>query len=205
MWLDRFNASPYGTNCWLLASDESREAVVVDPGFEPGALRVLLERAGREPVAVLATHAHVDHVGGAGDFAEDLPVFVHEADAVAFTDEAAWHAGFANPLAPVKDLRTIADGDVLRFGGFAIEVLHTPGHTPGHCCFRTDALVLSGDLVFAGAVGRSDLPNSDPAAMEASLRRFLTLPDDLPVLPGHGADTTVGRERASNPFLSGPA
>jgi hydroxyacylglutathione hydrolase len=103
----------------------------------------------------------------------------------------------------VKDLRTIADGDVLAFAGFSIEVVHTPGHTPGHCCFRTDALLFSGDLVFAGSIGRSDFPNSDPAAMQTSLRRFLTLPDELPVLPGHGPDTTVGRERISNPFLVG--
>ncbi len=202
MWLEVFNANPYGTNCWLLSADGTDEAVVVDPGFAPASLRRILLAAGKEPVAAIATHAHLDHAGEAGDFAEDLPLFVHEADAVAFTEEAAWHAGFPNPLAPVKDLRAVADGDVLRFAGFAIEVMHTPGHTPGHCCLRTDALVCSGDLVFAGSVGRSDFPNSDPDAMRASLQRFLTLPDDLPVLPGHGPDTTVGRERVSNPFLA---
>jgi hydroxyacylglutathione hydrolase len=201
MWLEVFNANPYGTNCWLLSADGSEDAVVVDPGFEPAALQRLLLAAGKEPVAVIATHAHLDHAGEAGDFAGDLPVFVHEADAVAFTDEAAWRAGFENPLAPVKDLRTVADGDVLRFAGFAIEVMHTPGHTPGHCALRTDAVLFSGDLVFAGSIGRADFPNSDPSAMRDSLQRFLTLPDELPVLPGHGPDTTVGRERASNPFL----
>lgn len=203
MWLEVFNANPYGTNCWMLSADGSDDAVVVDPGFEPAALRRLLLTAGKEPVAVIATHAHLDHAGEAGDFAGELPVFVHEADAVAFTDEPAWRAGFENPLAPVKDLRTMADGDVLRFAGFAIEVMHTPGHTPGHCALRTDAMLCSGDLVFAGSVGRSDLPNSDPMAMRSSLQRFLTLPDGLPVLPGHGPDTTVGRERTSNPFLQG--
>ena len=82
-----------------------------------------------------------------------------------------------------------------------MEVLHTPGHTPGHCMFRMPERVFSGDLVFAGSIGRSDFPNSDPVAMRASLRRFLMLPDDLAVLPGHGPDTSVGRERATNPFL----
>lgn len=201
MWLDVFNDNDYGTNCWLLASEDGDGAVVVDPGFSPAAVHGLLKAAGNQPVAVLLTHAHLDHAGAAGDFAEDLPVFVHDADALAFTDLSAWGAGFENPLAPVKDLRTIADGDVLDLAGIAIEVAHTPGHTPGHCCFRTDALVFSGDLVFAGAIGRSDFSNSDPAAMRASLQRFLTLPDDLPVQPGHGPDTTVGRERATNPFL----
>jgi glyoxylase-like metal-dependent hydrolase (beta-lactamase superfamily II) len=204
MWLDVFNENPYGTNCWLLAAEGSEDAVVVDPGFEPARVHALLETAGKRPVAVLATHAHLDHMGTGGVFAGDeLPVFVHEADAIAFTDLPAWGAGGPNPLAEVKDLRTIADGDVLTFAGFEIEVVHTPGHTPGHCCFGTEALLFSGDLVFAGSIGRSDFPNSDPDAMQESLRRFLTLPDELPVLPGHGPDTTVGRERASNPFLVG--
>ena len=205
MWLEVFNANPYGTNCWLLSGEDTDDAVVVDPGFEPSAVHALLDAAGKTPVAILATHAHADHVGAAGDFAGDLPVYVHEADAVAFTDEPAWNAGFENRLVPVKDLRTVAGGDVLRFAGFTLETMHTPGHTPGSCCFRTDALVLSGDLVFAGSIGRTDFPNGDDDAMRASLARFLTLPDHLPVLPGHGPDTTVGRERASNPFLRGLA
>ena len=202
MWLDVFNENPYGTNCWLLAAEGSEDAVVVDPGFEPDRVHALLEAAGKRPVAVLATHAHLDHMGTGGVFAGDeIPVLVHGADAIAFTDLPAWGAGGPNPLAEVKDLRTIADGDVLAFAGFEIEVVHTPGHTPGHCCFRTDALLFSGDLVFAGSIGRSDFPNSDPDAMQASLRRFLMLPDELPVLPGHGPDTSVGRERETNPFL----
>lgn len=202
MWRDVFDRNSYGTNCWLLGSDGGEDAVVVDPGFEPEQVAALLEAAGRRPTAVLLTHAHLDHGREAGTFAGDeLPVFVHEADAVAFRDPALWNAGFDNPLSEVKDLRTIADGDVLGFAGFRIEVQHTPGHTPGHCCFRTDGFLLSGDLVFAGSIGRSDFANSSPADMAQSLRRFLELPDELPVWPGHGPDTTVGRERATNPFL----
>lgn len=203
MWLDAFNANPYGTNCWLLAAEDSDEAVVVDPGFSPDAVHALLGASGKTPVAVLATHAHLDHVGEAGDFAGEMPVFVHEADAMAFTDEAAWNAGFDNPLAPVKELRTLADGDVMRLAGLEIRVAHTPGHTPGHCVFRieADGVLCSGDLVFAGSIGRSDFVNSDPDAMLASLGWFLGLSDEIAVLPGHGPDTTVGRERASNPFL----
>lgn len=202
MWRDLFDDNLYGTNCWLLAADGSKDAVVVDPGFEPERVLGLLERAGKRPAAVLLTHAHLDHAASAGAFAGDeVPVFIHEADAVAFWDPSAWNPGFENPLAEVKDLRTIADGDVLELAGFRIEVQHTPGHTPGHCCFRTDALVFSGDLVFAGSIGRSDFANSSPSDMTASLRRFLVMPDELPVWPGHGPETTVGRERATNPFL----
>jgi hydroxyacylglutathione hydrolase len=204
MYLDVFDANPYGTNCWLLAAEGSDEAVVVDPGFEPGAVRRLLDTAAKTPVAVLLTHAHVDHAGTAGTFAGDLPVFIHPDDAVAFDDPVAWGGPSASRLDPAKDVRPIADGEMLTVGGLAIEVVHTPGHTPGHCCFRVDedVLVFSGDLVFAGSIGRSDFANSDPAAMDLSLRRFLELPDDLRTLPGHGPETTVGAERASNPFLS---
>jgi glyoxylase-like metal-dependent hydrolase (beta-lactamase superfamily II) len=202
MYLDVFDENPYGTNCWLLAGESHDEAVVVDPGFRPERVWALLRAAGRTPVAVLATHAHADHIGRAGTFCgEELPLFIHEADRLALDDPDTWNPGWDNVLDPVKDVRTIRDGDRLRLAGAAIEVMHTPGHTPGSCCFRTDALVLSGDLVFAGTIGRSDFANSSPEDMRRSLDRFLTLPDALPVLPGHGPRTTVGQERATNPFL----
>src|SRR5215471_5969012 len=157
MYLDVFDRNPYGTNCWLLAAEGSDEAVVVDPGFEPDAVRAQLTAAGKEPAAVLLTHAHLDHAGMAGSFAgDDVPVFCHPADALAFSDPAAWRRDDApSALAAVKDLRTFEDGDVLRFAGFALTVWHTPGHTPGSCVFRAegDVLVCSGDLVFAGTIG----------------------------------------------------
>jgi glyoxylase-like metal-dependent hydrolase (beta-lactamase superfamily II) len=206
MYLDVFDRNPYGTNCWLLAADGADEAVVVDPGFEPDTVRAQLEAGGKRPAAVLLTHAHIDHAGRAGTFAgPDVPVYVHPQDATAFSDPQAWNAGWAQGLDPVADLRTFVDGDVLRLGGVEIEVLHTPGHTPGHCCFRVDddVLLFSGDLVLAGAIGWFDFPNSDATAMQESLLRYLSLPDDLRTLPGHGPETTVGRERAANPFLVG--
>jgi glyoxylase-like metal-dependent hydrolase (beta-lactamase superfamily II) len=203
MYLDVFDRNPYGTNCWLLAAEGSDEVVVVDPGFEPAAVHAVLEAAGKRPAAVLLTHAHLDHAGSAGSFAADVPVYVHPDDVPAFTDYTAWGGMSPAVLDSVRDLRTFVDGDVLRFAGLALEVLHTPGHTPGSSCFRIDdeVVVLSGDLVFAGTIGRSDFANSDPAAMRRSLIRFLTLSDAMRVLPGHGAETTVGTERASNPFL----
>lgn len=202
MYQDVFDRNPFGTNCWLLGADGREDAVLVDPGFEPDELRAVLERAGRRPTAILLTHAHLDHAYAAGVLAgDDLPVFVHEADAVAFDDIDTWNPGFDNPLEPVKDLRRVVDGDELSFAGMSIVVRHTPGHTPGHCCFVTDATVVAGDLVFAGSIGRSDFPNSSPEAMRTSLRWFLSRDDADDVLPGHGPRTTVGRERSSNPFL----
>ena len=204
MYLDVFDRNPFGTNCWLLAAQGSEDAVVVDPGFEPAEVRSLLERAGKRPAAILLTHAHIDHAYAAGDLAgDDVPVFIHQDDAVAFEDIDAWNPGFDNPLTPVKDLRRLVGGEALALAGFSIAVQHTPGHTPGHCSFVTDATVLVGDLVFAGSIGRSDFPNSSPEAMRASLEWFLSLDDAVEVLPGHGARTIVGRERVSNPFLVG--
>jgi len=202
MYLDVFSDNSFETNCWLIGADGNDDAVVVDPGFSPERVHAMLEAEGRRPVAVLATHGHFDHVGSAAEFCgDDLPFHIHEADVQALTDPQAWGAGFQTPPVPVKDVRTLVDGDVLTFAGFRVEVLHTPGHTPGSVCFRTDGWVLSGDLVFAGAIGRSDFPNSSPADMGRSLRRFLELPDPTDVLPGHGPRTTVDRERATNQFL----
>ena len=202
MYLDVFSDNSYETNCWLIGAEGTEDAVVVDPGFSPGLVHRMLETAGRRPVAVLATHGHFDHVGSAAEFCgDDLPLHIHEADALALTDPPAWGAGLQTPPVPVKDVRMLVDGDVLTFAGFRVEVLHTPGHTPGSVCFRTDGWVLTGDLVFAGAIGRHDFPNSSDAHMERSLRRFLELSDDLDVYPGHGPKTTVGRERERNRFL----
>ncbi len=203
MYLDVFDANPFATNCWAVSADGSDAAVVVDPGFSPDRIRAMLERAGKRLEAVLATHGHADHIGSVQAVCgEGVPLVIHEADELALTDQRAWGAGMpldAN-LRPAQ-VRTVRDGDVLEFAGFRIEVLHTPGHTPGHVCYRTDGLVFSGDLVFRGTIGRYDFPNSREADMLASLRRFLTLPDPLPVYPGHGPETTVGRERRTNEWL----
>jgi glyoxylase-like metal-dependent hydrolase (beta-lactamase superfamily II) len=161
----------------------------------------LLTRPARSPPP--SRDPRVDHAGTAGTFAGDLPIYVHPDDAVAFDDPVAWGGPSASSLEPAKDLRSIAHGEILRVAGSGVEVLHTPGHTPGHCCFRIDddVLVFSGDLVFAGTIGRSDFANSDPRAMRESLLRFLLLPNELRTLPGHGPETMVGIERRSNPFL----
>ena len=204
MFLELFDRNPFGTNCWLLGSDGSDEAVAVDPGFDPRGIADVLHGAGRRPAAVLLTHAHLDHASAAGEFAGDgVPVLIHPDDAVAYDDVDRWNPGFENPLSPVKDLRTISDGEVLRLAGLSIVVHHTPGHTPGHCSFEFGDSLAGGDLVFLDSIGRSDFSNSSPEDMERSLAWFLSLDDGTEVLPGHGERTTVGRERRSNPFLSG--
>ena len=204
MYLDAFSDNSFETNCWLIGADGTDDAVVVDPGFSAERIRALLLAAGKRPHAVLATHGHFDHIGAAAELCgDDLPFYIHEADAPALSDPLGWGAGPEVPPVPVKDVRTVIEGEVLTFAGFRIEVMHTPGHTPGSACFVTDGWVLSGDLVFAGTIGRSDFPNSSSKDMQLSLRRFLDLPDRLDVFPGHGPRTTVGGERSRNPFLAG--
>jgi glyoxylase-like metal-dependent hydrolase (beta-lactamase superfamily II) len=199
MYLEAFADNPYATNCWLLALDGRDEAVVIDPGFEGSRVLRLLEAAGKRPVAVLATHGHFDHVGAAAELG--VACYIHEADRLAFVDPEEWGAGFPTPVGLPSDLRTFVEGDALDLAGLSLEVMHTPGHTPGSSCFRTDEILFSGDLVFRGAIGRYDFPNSSADDMYRSLGRFLALPDELGVRPGHGEDTTVGRERSTNPFL----
>jgi glyoxylase-like metal-dependent hydrolase (beta-lactamase superfamily II) len=203
MYLEAFADNPFATNCWLLAREEREEALVVDPGFQADRVRELLSAAGKRPVAVLATHGHHDHIGAVRDLCGDsIPLFIHKDDELALTDAQAWGSGFATPaIGRPGDTRTVSDGDVIDQAGFELEVVHTPGHTPGSVCFRIDASIFSGDLVFRGSIGRSDFPNSSEEQMRASLSRFLLLPDEVAVYPGHMEVTTVAAERATNPFL----
>ena len=204
MFLDVISDNPFASNCWAVSADGSDEAVVVDPGFEPEMVGRMIERAGKRLVAVLATHGHFDHIGAVPQVcATGVPLIIHEADELALSDQAAWGSGHPVPmdLRP-KDVVAVSGGDRLEFAGFAFEVLHTPGHTPGSACFATDGFLFSGDLVFRGSIGRHDFPNSSARDMRTSLGRFLELPDRLRVYPGHGPETSVGDERASNPWLA---
>jgi glyoxylase-like metal-dependent hydrolase (beta-lactamase superfamily II) len=202
MYLEVFADNPFATNCWLLAVQDRDEALVVDPGFFPERVHGLLEAAGKRPVAAIATHGHYDHVGAAAQFCgDDIPFYIHEEDRLALFDPVAWGAGMPAPADPPADIRTFVEGDLLELAGISLGVMHTPGHTPGSSCFRAEGLLFSGDLVFRGAIGRYDFPNSSAQDMFASLKRFMSLPDELDVHPGHGEATTVGLERAANPFL----
>ena len=202
MFLEAFSDNPFGTNCWLLSLDGGDDALVIDPGFEAARIVALLQAAGKRPVAALASHGHYDHVGAAAELCGDeLPFYIHEADEPALSDPVRWGSAFPLTASRPTDVRTVRDGDVIGLAGFELEVLHTPGHTPGSVCFRLPEEIFTGDLVFRGSIGRYDFPNSSAQLMFSSLRRFLSLPDGLDVYPGHGEATTVALERATNPFL----
>jgi hydroxyacylglutathione hydrolase len=215
-----FPAGPWGTNCYVLATGPGSECVVVDPGKDAAAGVDEVVREHRlKPVAVLVSHGHVDHMWCVAPVAGtyDATAYIHPRDrhlladpmAAMSPETAGMLLGGAYEFAEPDDVRELADLETLELAGLELVVDHTPGHTEGSVTFRTpygeqgiSELMFSGDLLFAGSIGRTDLPGGDHPTMLRSLRdKVLPLADDIVVLPGHGEQTSIGRERATNPFL----
>ncbi len=217
-------ADAFGTNCYVVATAPGEQCVIVDPGIGVlDRLDAVLAEHRLQPAAVLLTHGHVDHTFSVAPVcgARGIPAYVHPADAELLADPAkafgtSLDALFGGRLTYTEpdDVAELTDGEALVLAGLEITVDHAPGHTGGSVMFRLPAagspwaaeqLCLSGDVLFAGSVGRTDL-GGDDAAMQATLRdKVLPLADDTVVLPGHGPETTIGRERAGNPYLRGLA
>jgi glyoxylase-like metal-dependent hydrolase (beta-lactamase superfamily II) len=215
-----FPAGSWAANCYVIATAAGAECVVVDPGQDatPGIAEIVREHR-LKPVAVLLTHGHLDHMWSvtpvAGSY--DATAWIHPADRHLLADpmagisreSAAMLLGGRYEFSEPDDVAELVDGQRLELAGLEVVVDHTPGHTAGSVTFRTpygqddiSEVMFSGDLLFAGSIGRTDLPGGDHATMLETLRhKVLMMPDDVVVLPGHGEQTSIGRERATNPFL----
>jgi glyoxylase-like metal-dependent hydrolase (beta-lactamase superfamily II) len=206
-----FPVGPLQCNCTVIGDPLTKEAIVVDPGDEPQKVLAVLRDEGLACRAILITHTHIDHVGGNQAVKDETGarLMLHEADLPLYDNlkvQAEWMGGMvATPLRAEVD-EHIAQGDVVRAGDLAARVLHTPGHTPGSLCFHfegAEPLLLAGDTLFAGSIGRTDLWGGDFDQEIASIRKHLfELDDRTRVIAGHGPETTIGRERRMNPFLT---
>lgn len=208
MRLARFTVGPFQENCYLLSEETSGSAVLVDPGAEGEMLVEEIRDGGLTLEAIWLTHAHLDHIGGIAAVTRvwDVPVHLHPADlpVFAFGPRAAQMYGVPFEAASPPS-HALDEGDVLSLGGLRFSVMHAPGHAPGHVVIHGHGIAFVGDCLFAGSIGRTDLPLSDGAALRESLTRIAALPPETVALPGHGPETTIGEELATNPFLAGTA
>jgi glyoxylase-like metal-dependent hydrolase (beta-lactamase superfamily II) len=211
-----FPAGSWATNCFVAATGPGEPCVIVDPGQDSiGGVHDLIREHRLLPVAVLLTHGHIDHVWSVAPLTHEftVPAYIHADDRYRLADIAgstmvaaresllAMTKG-ALELAEPEDVRLLADDEPLEIAGMTWRVRHAPGHTEGSVVFESPEVMLSGDVLFAGAIGRTDLPGGDHERMLESLRRvILPADDDVVVLPGHGPQTTIGAERHTNPFL----
>lgn len=197
-------------NCYLIVDEQAKQCAVVDPGEEAGLILHKIEETGSTLVGIWLTHAHLDHVVGVARVAEEtggrVPIWLHPGDRPLY-DAVPQQAG-AFGLLPPADLpapnRDMVHGAQLTVGQLRFEIRHAPGHSPGSVCLIGHGVAFSGDVLFAGSIGRTDLPGGDFETLISSIEReLLSLPDDTIVYSGHGPETTIGRERRTNPFLTG--
>ena len=221
MLIAAFPAGPWQTNCYVVATAPGAECVVIDPGMDStDGVRRVVEEHGLKPVSVLVTHGHVDHMFCVAPVAGgyDATAWIHPADRHLLTDPLAGMSpesarmmlGGDYSWAEPDDVQELSDLQEVELAGISFSVDHTPGHTQGSVTFRTpyadladvSEVMFAGDLLFAGSIGRTDLPGGDhPTMLRTLATKVLPLADDIVVLPGHGEQTTIGRERATNPFL----
>ena len=196
---------PLETNCYLFFCPESLECAIIDPGAEAERIFPLITSLELKPVIILNTHGHVDHTGANVEIKEryKVPIAMHSADLPFLEESLQLEFGLLLGARPTpRPDRLLSDGDRIKIGQLDLQVIHTPGHSPGSVCFYTPGLLFSGDTLFCGGLGRTDLPGGSWKDLAASLRsRILTYPEETLVLPGHGPQTTIGEEKESNPFL----
>lgn len=213
MLVASFAAPAFATNCWIIAPNEGQECIVIDPGMPDVSFEVMkiCQEHGLKPVATLVTHGHLDHTFSVVPVCDGygIPVYIHTEDRILLKNpEKALSQVFAASLEGMAfseppDVRELRNGDVLNFLDMKIQAIHAPGHTRGSILFKIeDEILVTGDVLFAGSIGRTDQPSGSSKDMDNTLlKKILPLPDHLRVLPGHGPETSIGHERRVNPYL----
>lgn len=206
MIIEGTHTGPLDVNCWIVGCGETKECVVIDPGGDGSVILAKLKDLDLEPVYVINTHGHFDHIGGNAYLIRNTSarLMMHKAD-LQFLKEARAHAlrwGMEFEDSPLPD-RFLSDNEELALGNIALKILHTPGHSPGSISLLTEKHLFCGDLLFSSSIGRTDLPGGDFDQLISSVReKIFTLSSDTIVHPGHGPDTSVGTEKQTNPFFT---
>ncbi|MFH1997022.1 MAG: MBL fold metallo-hydrolase [Candidatus Omnitrophota bacterium] len=197
----RVPVGPTQTNCYIVTDERSKKAIIIDPGSEGQSIRAVLDKNRLEPVCIVNTHGHADHIGANAFLG--FPVMIHPRDADFLTDPDKNLSGsFGFPIRSQPASRLLEDGESVVFGSSKVDVVYTPGHTPGSISLLFGGVVFTGDALFAGGIGRTDLPYGDEKALLHSIRtRLLTMDGSSVVLPGHGPGSTIRDEKTGNPFL----
>ncbi len=191
------------TNCYILINKETNESIIIDPGAEPGKIIHEIEENNLKPIAIILTHGHIDHCSGVNELRKSYKIddFLHKDDFKVITSFISKeYAKMLNLPLPVKPKKELKEGK-LKIKSIEVEIIHTPGHSPGSITIKAGKLLFTGDTLFQGSIGRTDLPGGDFKKIQKSLKKLLEFEDNSIVLPGHGDITTIGQEKQLNPFL----
>lgn len=192
-------------NCYILATKSGSACIIIDPGDEENKIRRVLEKHRLKPRLIINTHAHIDHIGCDDKF--DVPTYIHQEDLALLKDPQLNLSNFLTSSYSIKsNIKTLKDKEIIELDGIQLEVIHTPGHTPGGICLLMkkpdNKILFTGDSLFCQGIGRTDFPSADEGLLIKSIKdKLLKLADDVVIYPGHGASSTIGEERRNNPFL----
>lgn len=200
MRIDTLTVGQMQVNCYILSSKTTKNAILLDPGDEYPRIKAYIDKHKLKPKFIMHTHGHIDHIQADNEFA--LPVYVHSLDSELLRNPDKNLSSFLSLPFKVKlDLKTVEDLAEIKLDDLVLQVIHTPGHTPGGICLKSDKVVFTGDTLFAGGIGRTDFPGASYEQLMKSIQdKLLVLPDQTVIYPGHGPCSTIGEEKRSNPY-----
>jgi len=202
LFIKKIIVGPLESNCYLFGDEATKEIFVIDPGGDYREIKSVIDKNGMKPKAVINTHGHGDHIGANKEFG--IPVWIHRLDADFLMDPSKNLSGAFGFLLKTKTAsRLVEDGDILNIGKYSLEVIHTPGHTPGSICLKAESVIFTGDTLFCEGIGRTDFAyGSEEDIMDSIKEKLFTLKDSYVIYPGHGPSSTIGNEKTNNPYVA---